>query len=186
MKKEVALWSLHRCVLLTTWHCGSSHMMDVARDESGGWRGRAQRVLRAENLFGGSPVTVHACLDSLKAMRESPQMYSAASFSVSIIRTYQCILVSVWMSQIYAEKRLKLSDRALAFHPNQSEQTRAMKIQLTSHYYLPWSCDSAWIPHRSLRILQHKYTVCFRFGMETESWWPLGGILIRYLSCTTF
>lgn len=38
--------------------CGSSQMMDVARDESGGWRGRAQRVLRAENLFGGSLVTV--------------------------------------------------------------------------------------------------------------------------------
>lgn len=48
-------------------------MMDVARDESGGWRGRAQRVLRAETLFGGSPVTVHTCLDSLKALRESPQ-----------------------------------------------------------------------------------------------------------------
>lgn len=128
--------------------------MDVARDESGGWKGRAQRVLRAENLFGGilwrcTHVHIHS-----KLWERAPKTYSAASFPVSIIRTYQCILVRVWMSQIHAEKYLKLSDHVLAFHPNQSEQTRVMKTQLSSHCYLSWFCDPAWSPHRSLRTLQ--------------------------------
>lgn len=86
--------------------------------------------------------------------REPPKHTRQLASQVSIIRTYQCILVRVWMSQIHVEKYLKLSDHALAFHPNQSEQTRAMKTQLSSHCYLSWFCDPAWSPHRSLRTLQ--------------------------------
>lgn len=51
-------------------HCGSSQMMGIAGDESGGGGGDGKarhRVLRAEDLFGAA-LCIHATLHSSKAI----------------------------------------------------------------------------------------------------------------------